>query len=102
MIEKKKFSPVTANFSTSNHLILGYSTGNRKEIMWLLMASPLIFSLTFFNDFFSKDSARSSASGNPTDSFHPLGVALKNGSKVKKIGRKYKKRYKSFKNTSLK
>ena len=53
------------------------------------MASPLIFNLTFFNDFFLKDSAWSSASGNPIDSFHPLGVALKNGSKVKKIGRKY-------------
>ena len=53
------------------------------------MASPLIFNLTFFNDFFLKDSAWSSASANPIDSFHPLGVALKNGSKVKKIGRKY-------------
>ena len=69
--------------------MLGYSTGNRKEIMWLLMASPLIFNLTFFNDFFLKDSAWSSTSGNPIDSFHPLGVALKNGSKFKKIARKY-------------
>ena len=42
---EKNFSPATANFSASNHLILGYSTGNWKEIMCLLMASPLIFSV---------------------------------------------------------
>ena len=34
--------------------------------------------------FFSKDPAQSSASGNPIDSFHPLGVVFKNRSKAKK------------------
>ena len=57
---------------------------NRKEIIWLLMATLGIIrvyraSRIFdFNDFLSKDLAWSSASGNPLDSFHPLGVALKN------------------------
>ena len=42
---EKKFSPVKTNFSASNHLILGYSevSGNRKEIMLLLMISLIIF-----------------------------------------------------------
>ena len=39
----------------------------------------------FFNDFLSKDSVWSSRSGNPIDCFHPLGVALKNSSKVKNL-----------------
>ena len=49
--------------------------------------------IRLFNDFFSKDSAQSPGSGNPIDFFHPLGVALENRSKVKKIVRKYKKRH---------
>ena len=38
----------------------------------------------FFMNLFSKDLAQSSVSGNPIDSFHPLGEALKNKSKVNK------------------
>ena len=55
------------------------------------MASPTVFRIwqaswifDFFNDFFSKHSAWTSGSGNPIDFFHPLYVALKNRSKVKK------------------
>ena len=42
---EKKFPPVKTNFSTSNNSILGYSevSGNRKEIMFLLMTSLIIF-----------------------------------------------------------
>ena len=39
----------------------------------------------FVNDFFfSKDSGKSSGSGNPIDSFHPLVVPPKNKCKVEK------------------
>ena len=57
------------------------------------MATPRIFRVWWASrifDFyfswivFSKYLAQSSASGNPIDSFHPLGVALKNRSKIKK------------------
>ena len=51
---------------------------------------------------FSKDSAQSSASGNPIVSFHPLGVVVKNRSQVIKMVRQYKIRHQSRKNASLK
>ena len=44
----------------------------------------------WFNDFFSKDSAKSLGYGNPIDSFYSLGVALKNRSKVKKLSESIK------------
>ena len=43
-----------------------------------------------FNDFFSKDSAKSLGYGNPIDSFYSLGVELKNRSKVKKLSESIK------------
>ena len=63
---------------------------NRKYIIWLLLPKTRIFrvwwasrTFDFFNNFFSKDSALSSASGNPIHSFHSLSATLKNRSKVK-------------------
>ena len=100
---RKKISPVTANFSASNQLILvfmNYSDVSRvrKKILWLLIATPIIFMVwqvswifDFFNDFFfSKDLAWSSVSINLIDSFHSLSVTLKKRSNVKQIVRKYK------------
>ena len=60
--------------------------------MCLLMTTLVIFMVwqaswifDFFNDFlFSKDSAWSSGSEKPIESFHPVGLALENNSKVKK------------------
>ena len=68
-------------------------------MMWLLMATPNIFrfwrAFRLFDfvllNFVSKDLAQSSACGYLVDSFHPLGVALKNRSKFKKMVRKYNK-----------
>ena len=92
--QRKKISPVTANFSASNQLILVFPelfwnvqklernhvvgndhTNNFKDLTGFL-------NIWFFNDFLWKDSVWSSRSANPIDSFHPSGVALKNSSKV--------------------
>ena len=96
--DRKIFSPVTANSSASN-IRIWFSWvvrkcpeigKNRKYIIWLLLPKTRIFrvwwasrTFDFFNNFFSKDSALSSASGNPIDSFHSLRATLKNRSKVK-------------------
>ena len=53
------------------------------QIIFRVWQASWIFD--FFNDFLSKDSVWSSGSGNPIDSINPLGVALKNSSKVKTI-----------------
>ena len=78
-IIKKHFSPSYSYFFTSNQLILVFLTNlevfrNRKEIIWLLMAPPIIFRVwqaswifDFLMIFFFKRFSKSYWSGNPID-----------------------------------
>ena len=108
--QEKTFSPVTANFFATKLILVFLSypevPGNRPKSKRNYMAADshtnnfqglTNFLNSFFNDFFSKDSALSSALGNPIDSFHSLGVALKNRPKLKNIVRKYKKQHQNWK-----